>query len=70
MPLNGGHNFLFTYEAGDDVQEDGEQNRHQNRTRNWKIERAILALDTNVTGQAPEGDTEFGGKVNPPADEE
>jgi hypothetical protein len=46
-------------ESKDDIQNDGKNDRNQNTTREWKIERAVLAFDVNITGQVSERDAEF-----------
>jgi len=62
--------LLFVQESGNDIQEDGENDRNQDRTGDWKIKRAILPFDANISRQASKRDSKFRGEKHSPTDEE
>ena len=61
---------LFSQQAQDYIQNNRQQDRNKDRARQRKVEREILALDVDVTGQAAKGDTKFGGEEDQSANEE
>jgi hypothetical protein len=61
---------LFSQQAHNNIQNNRQQDRNNDRTRQRKVEREILALDVDVTGQAAKWDAKSGGKEDQSANEE
>ena len=61
---------LFVKKTQDDVEQYRENERDQDRCRDREVQRSSLALDSDVTGQTPQGQAQSAGNVEPDADQD
>lgn len=61
---------LFFQKPRDDIQQNTQYYRNQDRACKREIKATILSLDADIAGQSSERDSKFRGKVYPSANEE